>query len=89
MSTRIESLVTFFQDYNVVKLTHPKKNTERISTRNSKEQEYLLDLSSLLKMERYLIPKIASERVSEPESLIEISFLRCQSDDENLLAEMN
>ena len=40
-------------------------------------------------MERYLIPKKESERVSEPESLMEISFLRCLSDNENLLAKMN
>ena len=71
------------------RLTHPQKKTGRISNRKSKEQEYLLDLFSLLKMERYLIPKIESERVSEPESLIEISFLRCQSDGENLLAKIN
>ena len=88
MSTRIEPLATFFQDYNVV-TNSPPENTKITSTRNSKEQEYLLDLFSLLIMEGYLIPRIESERVSEPESLIEISFLRCQSDSENLLAKIN
>ena len=48
-----------------------------------------MDLFKLLNMETYLIPRIESERVSEPESLMEISFLRCQGDDENLLAKIN
>ena len=68
------------------KLTHPQKNTGRISNRKFKEQEYLLDLFKLLNMERYLIPRIESYRVSEPESLIE-SFLRCQSDDKKFIGQ--
>ena len=59
MSTRTEPFTTFFQDYNVVSSSSPEKYS-RISIRNSKEQEYLLDLFSLLIMEKYLIPKIES-----------------------------
>ena len=51
---RIKPLVTFFQDYNVKK-THSQKNTGRNSNRKSKEQEYLLDLFSLLTAKKYLI----------------------------------
>ena len=74
MSTRIKPLATFFQDYNV-ETNSPPENIGRIFNKNSKEQEYLLDLFRLLKLEKCLIPKIESERVSEPESLNLISFL--------------
>ena len=56
MSTRIKPLATFFQDYNVV-TNSPPENIGRIFNKNSKEQEYLLDLFRLLESEKYLIPK--------------------------------
>jgi len=57
------------------KLTHPQNILEEFLNKNSKEQEYILDLFRLLKSERYLILKLESERVSEPESPQSISFL--------------